>query len=600
MKFIYQVILYLCVSCLVSCVHPSVEKILAEAEAKVEQWPDSTLALLYHQPVDEWNAEQRARCALLMTQASHRMRKAGLFGDTLIDVAVDYYSQTDKPSRYQGRAFFYQGIRREFRGNIEGAVSSLLKARQALSFVDDPHFLGMTFERLGDIYYTQQLYERALDCYQKSYPYKLRTSKPSHQVWMLKNIATCHRLLQQTDSAEVYYQQVFSKLSLLDEDESSGIQLEYAAFLHEQKESEKANRLLTDLLPTLKDSTWKSKALYCLGCIAIDRRDYPRAEEYLHLASQSPDSTLQRSIYSLLAELTRVRKDYRQSVFYNRLHSIYDQQLQHRNRAIEVSELSWQEDTTAIHHEHLLKQQKSRWIVWLTVSVTLVVLLLIIHFFQQRKRKHDRQRAVLAKELETMKLQSIEERRTLRSRISLKERELQKIEKQYQENTNKLKGLNDTLKSSREELQQIEAENRILSKEKLQTNATLQELQESYDTLRTNYLRWEQCFNFLEQGGNNAAVLLLLQIQSNSSDRMRGMRIRRESYLPLLREYAEYLSPGIGTRMDDAALPANKQIVVCLLYAGITDNNLIAEAAALSPDTVRIYRKDLQRFLPEE
>ena len=139
-----------------------------------------------------------------------------------------------------------------------------------------------------------------------------------------------------------------------------------------------------------------------------------------------------------------------------------------------------------------------------------------------------------------------------------------------------------------------------MSKEKQQTNATLQELQDSYNTLRTNYLRWEQCFNFLEQGGNNAAVLLLLQIQSNSSDRMRGMRIRRESYLPLLREYAEYLSPGIATRMDEAALPPNKQIVVCLLYAGITDNNLIAEAAALSPDTVRIYRKDLQRFLPEE
>ena len=78
-----------------------------------------------------------------------------------------------------------------------------------------------------------------------------------------------------------------------------------------------------------------------------------------------------------------------------------------------------------------------------------------------------------------MKLQSIEERRTLRSRISLKERELQKIEKQYQENANKLKGLNDTLKSSREELQQIEAENRILSKEKQQTNATLQELQDT-------------------------------------------------------------------------------------------------------------------------
>ncbi len=97
-----------------------------------------------------------------------------------------------------------------------------------------------------------------------------------------------------------------------------------------------------------------------------------------------------------------------------------------------------------------------------------------------------------------------------------------------------------------------------------------------------------------------AAVLLLMQIQSQATDRMRGLHIRRESYLPLLREYAEFLQPGIGARMDEAALPANKQLVVCLLCAGITDNRLIAEAAALSPDTVRIYRKDLQRFLAVE
>ena len=127
----------------------------------------------------------------------------------------------------------------------------------------------------------------------------------------------------------------------------------------------------------------------------------------------------------------------------------------------------------------------------------------------------------------------------------------------------------------------------------------LQELQTAHDALQADHLRWEHCFSFLQQGGNNAVVLLLMQIQSQAAGRMRGMHIRRESYLSLLREYAEFLQPGIGARLDEAALPTNKQLVVCLLCAGIADNRLIAEAAALSPDTVRIYRKDLQRFLSE-
>ena len=149
-------------------------------------------------------------------------------------------------------------------------------------------------------------------------------------------------------------------------------------------------------------------------------------------------------------------------------------------------------------------------------------------------------------------------------------------------------------------MHRLESDNRTLLKEKERATIALQELQTAHDALQADHLRWEHCLSFLQQGGNSAVVLLLMQIQSQTTGRMHGLHIRREAYLPLLREYAEFLQPGIGARLDDAALPANKQLVICLLCAGIADNRLIAEAAALSPDTVRIYRKDLQRFLLEK
>ena len=597
---IYIIVFYLC---WMSCGHNPTERLLAEAEARLEHQPDSALAMLQRLPMSKLDEEQTALRALLLTQASHRMRKAGMFGDTLIDGAVAYYEQTGGAPLYHGRALFYQGIRREFRGDIEGATASLLKARQAFSSVEAPRFMGMTLERLGDIYYGQRLYERALECYRSSYPYKVFASKPSHQVWMLKNIATCYRLLHQADSAEVYYQRVLSQTGLLAEGEAPGIRLEYAAFLQEQGQIDEADRMLTELLPTLKDTTWMCKTLYCLGCIAIDRRDYPRAEECFRVTAQCPDSALQRSSFSLLAELARVRKDYQTAVEYNRLHSIYDQQMRDRNRAVEVSELSWQASADNLQQQHSLQQRQGRWTLWTTVCVALTLLILLFLYFRHRKRKaeqaHSLQREALTKDLEEMSRQRVEERRDLRSRISLKERELQKMELQYQKNIEKLKQQNDALKGESEEMHRLESDNRTLLKEKERATIALQELQTAHDALQADHFRWEHCFSFLQQGGNNAVVLLLMQIQSQATGRMHGLHIRRESYLPLLREYAEFLQPGIGARLDEVALPANKQLVVCLLCAGITDNRLIAEAAALSPDTVRIYRKDLQRFLIE-
>ena len=104
--------------CWMSCGHAPTERLLAEAEARLEHQPDSTLAMLQRLPVNELDEEQTALRALLLTQASHRMRKAGMFGDTLIDGAVAYYEQTGGAPIDQGRALFYQGIRREFRGDI--------------------------------------------------------------------------------------------------------------------------------------------------------------------------------------------------------------------------------------------------------------------------------------------------------------------------------------------------------------------------------------------------------------------------------------------------------------------------------------------------
>lgn len=237
---------------LAACQEHPAKSPLTDAEACIDCHPDSSLMWLQSLTDDELDKEQRAYRALLLTHLSHKLECPSLYGDSLINEAVNFYDVENYPKQ-RARALFFQGIRRaSYEGNEREAVTSLLKAEKIFKQIDDPQYTGMTYERLGDLFYHERLYKQALKYYQRALPYKMKASQPKYCVWIVRDIAECFRLTGEQDSARANYERAMEQLHLIPEREAASIQTEYATFLHETGCREEASLWMKRLPEALK------------------------------------------------------------------------------------------------------------------------------------------------------------------------------------------------------------------------------------------------------------------------------------------------------------------------------------------------------------
>ena len=119
---------------LLGCSDEQNERLLTRAEAYMETRADSARWLL--QQVDSvLTDEQQARYALLWTQAMHKCH-IPLGNDSLINVAVDYYGQTEDNHRL-AKSLLYKGLVHKQRGEVELATKAFVGSEQAFSAITE-------------------------------------------------------------------------------------------------------------------------------------------------------------------------------------------------------------------------------------------------------------------------------------------------------------------------------------------------------------------------------------------------------------------------------------------------------------------------------
>lgn len=91
------------------CSDASRERTLVSAEAMMEQHPDSALTLLSSLDGSRLSGELRARHALLTSQALDK-NYIDITDDSIINIALDYYSANPQHERRLSQAFYYKGV----------------------------------------------------------------------------------------------------------------------------------------------------------------------------------------------------------------------------------------------------------------------------------------------------------------------------------------------------------------------------------------------------------------------------------------------------------------------------------------------------------
>lgn len=144
-------ILTICVSILSSCFNSKVYKKLDEAESLLQLKPDSCLSILESVDTDALIPQKlKARYALLISAALDK-NYVDISSDSLIKVAVDYYSIRND-QRHRMMSHYYQGLFLNNAGDFTAAMVALEKAEKDALDLDDHLYAGLILRTKGNIY----------------------------------------------------------------------------------------------------------------------------------------------------------------------------------------------------------------------------------------------------------------------------------------------------------------------------------------------------------------------------------------------------------------------------------------------------------------
>lgn len=137
--------------CLAGCCESHVnEDAMNRAEALMMEFPDSSLMLLEGIDVASLRTERNvARHAVLLSQAYDK-NYIDLTDDSLVTIAVDYFSDKDNDRYYAMLSHYYHARVKLNAGNVAGGIISCMEAEELALAVGDDFYLGLIYGTLAD------------------------------------------------------------------------------------------------------------------------------------------------------------------------------------------------------------------------------------------------------------------------------------------------------------------------------------------------------------------------------------------------------------------------------------------------------------------
>lgn len=308
--------LFIC-GLLSACMGKEKTNIFSKVEGYMELFPDSALLLLNQIPHPEkLRGKQRADYVLLLTQAQDKNYLDSLQSDSLMKFAVDYYKDGDDKVK-AGKALLYYGKVLDLKGKEAMAMQIYLYAQTALEKTKEYKLLALVQQYIGSLNDDREMYDIALDNYQKSLLYSKKTGDTLKMVYSYRNIAWIYETKQNYDSAAWYAK---TAMSLLKHDSLSSVFPSLSHLLGEQEKREKNySRATAFFHSAIKFEKIPHLVHYynlSLGDSYLHLGHLEEAEKCFESTLISKDIFTQSGAYNYLYLLEKRRANYIKSLFY--------------------------------------------------------------------------------------------------------------------------------------------------------------------------------------------------------------------------------------------------------------------------------------------
>ncbi len=588
----------------VACKESTVEQWLNRAEACMEVDADSAYRCLqYIADAEEWDDEQRARYALLHTQAMHKCH-IPLEDDSLINTAVAYYADSRDRHRL-ALSLLYKGLVHKQCGEVAQAIEAFVGSEQAFDGVEDNQYKALLYSHYASLLMKQEMYGEALGYYKKSYQYNLLGDSVHYLVSVCNQVARMYKMLDMRDSAKAYYECGLSYKDSLNDGKKRIYYLllqSYAAFLMESENYPEAERLLQDCLVNMTDANYRHPLYAALTTLYTEKGEYERALDYGRRVIESDDSLTVCGGYLRLYNIYRGVGEMDSAYHYHNLYREYHSDITLRRQTAKVAAIPGRMKVAQLAKEN---QSLTGWRMWLTISLA-VLAIVATGVYVVIKRRHRFAQSEKERELTETKVNLGQTKGALTHQSHAFDRMRNAMDEMKRKHQTEIKQLKESIRKLEEDIRDLKRNDRTRNHTEAELKQDVKALGKQLEAQNDKLLQLvhqrdidQRIEHFVAGGYDSVAANLLLQLRLDRQEQF-TYEIRTSEHLTLLKVLLQKENPALYTRLMQCEMEDNKRIMCCLIALGLDDVDMMARAACLSPHSVKAYRKECRKAVLEE
>lgn len=401
--------------------------LLVKADSLSHIQPDSAFRLLisYRSELSTADKDTRMYYYLLQLRTADKMDLQGNRDSIAFRVARYYEKHNSK--KHLSEAYFHMGKMYNKHGDAPQGLKNFLKALEN-SHPGEDWFIGELYTQIGQIYFYQDMYEKALSVFQEAYRYSTTYNDNLTKAYTLYNIGCIYDAMGKGDSTLHYYTKAHQQAVALNNKKlKREVGRGLAKFYYDKKDYPKALSLLRTSTPLyISDINpyYMTLARYYEEICKPDS-----AEIYYKILCNMGNYQEKRDAYSALTNIAKQQGDIEKSFHYMKRFKAYNDSTNLFNDMETIRKIEafynyqlWEKKSLQLEQV----AQRQRTVLWVTLVVVLMCGTFFLYVYKV-KREEARQTA--------KELKRISEEQYLQSEeyISENERALASIRKEVED-----------------------------------------------------------------------------------------------------------------------------------------------------------------------
>lgn len=360
----------------------------SNVEKCMDLCPDSALNLLKGIPEPEklWG-ESQATYALLMMQAMDK-NYMKFSSDSLIALALNYYTITQTSPVMYAKALFYHGRVMLELDKEEEALKFFLAAKDIYERTKDHKMLALIAEEVGMINRKQDLYDDALTNFREALTTYKQLKDSLSVISASLNIARVYLFKSEWDSCSLYYNNALEIAVQKNYLSEITILHELGILYRSMQNLSEAERYFLAAYEKETDEEKKYMECLSLGYLYMQMGQTENARKYLMMSANSSKAYTQISAYDCLYFLEKDIDNFEEAIVYHELADSITNAMEELNSRELIASLQKKYENEKLRNDNLqMKVRYTNFILWGTIAFLFVVACMCYYYYKNRNNK---------------------------------------------------------------------------------------------------------------------------------------------------------------------------------------------------------------------